>query len=153
MAAEAPPPAGEPTQVKSARGSMLWLQGMVVGVLLAFATPAALLGGTLLAPALMAYMADRTPGKPVARAVFLFGAAVALGPLWHLCLAGDNMATALEIMSDPVTLAYAWIAAAFAWALCEVLPVIMENIGSYAEAARVAAWEAELKRSEEEWGE
>jgi len=56
-------------------------------------------------------------------------------------------------MSDPAMLALAWIAAAFGWAMCEVLPVVLENGSRLAEAARVAAWKAELKRIEEEWGE
>jgi hypothetical protein len=138
---------------KSGIGSMLWLQGMVCGAILTFATPAALLGGTLLAPALIAALADREPGRPVFRAVALFGGAVSLSPLWHLCLSGDSMTTALEILSDPTMLATAWLAAAFGWALCEVLPVLMENGSRLTEAARVSSWKAELKRIEEEWGE
>jgi hypothetical protein len=138
---------------KSGIGSMLWLQGMACGAVLTFATPAALLGGTLMAPALIALLADREPGRPVTRAVLLFGGSVSIEPLWRLCLSGDSMATALEIMSDPAMLAFAWIAAAFGWAMCEVLPVLLENGSRLAEAARVAAWKAELKRIEEEWGE
>jgi hypothetical protein len=134
-------------------GSMIWLQGAACGVILTFAAPAALLAGTLLAPALMAWVAEREPGRPVARAVLLFGSAVAIGPVWHLCLSGDSMATALEMISDPTTLAFAWTAAAFAWALCEVLPVIVERAGLLAEAARAAAWRAELNALQEEWGE
>jgi hypothetical protein len=142
-----------PAQPKSGIGSMLWLQGMVCGAVLAFATPAALLGGTLMAPALIALLADRDPSRPVFRAVALFGGAVSLTPLWHLCLSGDSMTTALDILSDPAMVAFAWLASAFGWALCEVLPVLMENGSRFAEAARVSAWKAELKRIEEEWGE
>jgi hypothetical protein len=142
-----------PAPAKSRGGSVPWIQGAACGALLAFATPAAVLGGTLLAPAILAFVADQAPGRPVARVVLLFGGAVALGPLWHLLLSGDSMSTALDMMSDMATLAFAWIAAAFGWALCQVLPVLFEQTGRYAEAARVLAWRAELKRAEEEWGE
>jgi len=151
MASKAP--ARPQVRAKSGMGSMIWLQGMVCGAVLTFATPAALVGGTLLAPALLALVADREPGRPIFRAVALFGGAVSLEPLWHLCLSGDSMTTALEILSDPTMLAFAWVASAFGWALCEVLPVLMENAGKFAEASRVAGWKAELKRIEEEWGE
>jgi hypothetical protein len=145
-------PVRQTAQPKTGIGSMLWLQGMVCGAILTFATPAALLGGTLLAPALIALLADREPGRPVLRAVLLFGGAVSLDPLWHLGLSGDSMSTALEILSDPTMLAFAWLAAAFGWALCEVLPVLIENASRFAEAARVSSWNAELKRIEDEWG-
>lgn len=143
---------GEASQPR-AGGSLIWLQGAACGVVLTFAAPAALLGGTLLAPALMAWLVERERGQPVARAVLLFGGAVAVGPVWHLCLSGDSMAAALDMMSDPTIVAFAWTAAAFAWALCEVLPVLIERAGQFAEAARVAAWRAELKALETEWGE
>ena len=134
-------------------GSSLWLQGLVCGVVLTFATPAALLACVLLAPALLASIADRSPGRPVVRAVLLYGTAVALKPLWHLCLTGDSMDTALAIMSDPMTIGACWLGAALGWALCEVLPFVLETAGKFAEAARVLVWETELKRCREEWGE
>ena len=102
--------------------SMLWLQGMACGAVLTFATPAAMLAAGLLAPALLALAADRRPGRPILRAVLLYGCAVALAPLWHLCLSGDTMDTALVMVSDMTTLATAWLAAAVGWALCEILP-------------------------------
>jgi hypothetical protein len=143
---------GSPPHAKGG-GSLLWLQGAACGIVLTFAAPAALLAGTLLAPAVMAWVAEREAGRPVARAVLLFGSAVAIGPVWHLVLSGDSMAAALEITSDPAILAFAWTAAAFAWALCEVLPVVVARLGQLAESARAAAWREELKALQEEWGD
>ncbi len=132
-------------------GSRLWLQGMACGAVLTFATPAALLACVLLAPAMLASIADQAPGRPVVRAVLLYGTAVALKPFWHLCLTGDRMDTALAIMSDPLTIGSCWLGAALGWALCEVLPLVLETAGKFAESARVLAWEVELKRCREEW--
>jgi len=65
--------------------SLAWLQGLVVGALVALATSTALLLAVLLAPAMVAFIFDRAPGRPVARSVALCGMAACVGPelaLW-----------------------------------------------------------------------
>jgi hypothetical protein len=65
--------------------SLAWLQGLVVGALVTLATSTALLLAVLLAPAMVAFVFDRAPGRPVARSVALCGMAACVGPelaLW-----------------------------------------------------------------------
>jgi hypothetical protein len=141
-------PAGTP---RRGRGSLLWLQGLVCGALLTFATPTALLLGVLMAPAAAAWLADTLPGRPVARAVAVAGLAPALGPVWHLWLGGHTIAVALELLSDPAAIGIAWVAAACGWAMCQVLPVVLRTLREMREAARAKALAAELELQKEEW--
>jgi hypothetical protein len=146
MAKRAPPPAPTP-----AKASVLWLQGLGSGALLAFATPSFILLGVLLAPALASYAADTEAGKGMTRAVALACLAGALSPAWHLWMAHDRMEVAVALLCDPFTLAIAWGAGASAWALSQVLPAVLKNVWDLREVARAHAIEAELKRLREEW--
>jgi hypothetical protein len=125
-----------------ARGGQSWLQGL----------PAfALLLGVLLVPALVGVLLDRRPGRPVARAVFLAGAAFALAPAWRLFEGGDNLSAALDLLQDPRVLAPAWLAGATGWALCEILPMLLRVASDARAAARTAALQAEIEALREAW--
>jgi hypothetical protein len=136
---------------KRAQGSTLWLQGLACGALLAFAPSFAALGAALLAPALVAALADSRPGRPVARAVFLASAAFTLMPAWHLFENGQNLATALDLLSEPAVIGPAWLAGACGWALCEVLPVLLRAVADARTAAHAHALRAEEKALREAW--
>jgi len=132
-------------------GSYGWLQGLVCGAVMAFATPVAVLVGVLLMPALAAILFDKQPGRPVARAVALGGVAFTLAPLWHLIEGGGGVAAALDVLADPAVTAPAWLAGASGWALCELLPVLLRGVASMNAQARLAALEAEEKALRAAW--
>src|SRR6185312_14416383 len=83
--------------------SMLWLQGLLCGVLAALATPTALVLGVLLGPGLLALLLDRAPGRPSARAMLVFGLSATVFPLMALWKAGHTMEAASLLASDPGT--------------------------------------------------
>jgi len=132
-------------------GSGMWLQGMICGAVLTFATPAALLAGVMLAPALVALVCERTPKRPVTRAVCLASLAFTFAPLWHLWVRGQSMGNALEIVADPAVLCPAWMAGAVGWALCEVLPVLLRITADLRAKARIEALKAEEQRLRASW--
>ena len=146
MPAAAPAP-----NARAAKGSLLWMQGLACGALLTFAAPTALVLATLLAPALACLLGERAAPRTAARAVTLCCAAAALAPLWHLWMRNDRMDAALDTLSNPLTLVIAWGAGACAWALCQVVPVVVCTAWDARAAARARTLEAELTRTREEW--
>ena len=132
-------------------GATRWLQGLVCGVALLVATPSALLAGVLLLPTVMAWMGDRQPGQPTARAVLLFGLAASCQPLDLLWRAGHRMEDAVVLITDVRTLAIAWSAQAGGWMLTQLLPLL---IGFFVEAqANIVAQRLQkrLESLQEEW--
>jgi hypothetical protein len=132
-------------------GSLMWLQGLVCGALLTFATPIALLIGILLAPAVLAAVMDSAPNRAMTRAVFFSGLAFTLGPLWKLIMEGRGMEAAVELIGDPAVLGAAWLAGACGWALCEVLPVVLRSFAESRTVARMEALQAEAAALRQEW--
>ena len=61
------------------------------------------------------------------------------------------MDAALDALSNPLTLVTAWGAGACAWALCQVVPVILRTAWDASEAARARILQNELTRTREEW--
>lgn len=134
------------------RYSMIWLQGLLCGAMAALATPTTLLLMTLLAPALLALLFDRQPGRPTARSVALANMAGSIGPLHDLWTAGHTMGAALGLVADARVLAQAWSAAAGGWLLAELAPIAVRwalDGGSAARAARLRVARARLCA---EWG-
>ena len=139
------------SRAKRGQGSTLWLQGLACGALLAFAPSFAALGAALLAPALLATVADARPGRPVARAVFLASAAFTLMPAWRLFQNGQSLTAALDLLAEPAVIGPAWLAGACGWALCEVLPVLLRAIADARTAAHAHALRAEEKALRAAW--
>ena len=135
----------------AAKGSILWIQGLACGALLTFAAPTALLLATLLAPAIACALGERTTAGSSTRAVALCCVATALSPVWHLWMHGDAMDAALDALANPLILVTAWGAGACAWALCQVVPVILRTAWDAKEAARVRVMQAELARTRQDW--
>jgi hypothetical protein len=132
--------------------SLIWLQGLICGGVATLATPSAFLGGVLLAPAILAYKLDREPGHPLARAILVCTLAGAIHPLFRLWLGRHTLALASLLLSDPWTYAAAWGAAAGAWALAELIPVLVRaalEVAAISRATRLRAQRAQLER---EWG-
>jgi hypothetical protein len=129
----------------------MWLQGLACGALLAFAPAMALLLGVLLAPAIACFAADMEQGRGATRSVAIACVAGALSPAWHLWLAGNAFGVAITLLCDPLTLVLAWGAGACAWALCQVVPALLQSLWSVRETLRTHKIEAEMKRIREEW--
>ncbi len=145
-------PVATPTQPGGlAKGPVLWMQGLACGALLTFAAPTALVLATLLAPAIACALGEKGAAGSATRAVALCCAAASLSPLWHLWMQGDSMDAALNALSNPLVLVTAWGAGACAWALCQVVPVILRTAWDASEAARARTIQGELARIREEW--
>jgi hypothetical protein len=107
------------------------LQGVVLGALAILATPTAALAVVLLLPTAMAMASDRLPGRPVGRAVLLFGLAGACFPMSLLWRSGHGFDGALALATDLRSLAICWSAQAGGWLVAQLLPIA---IGLYLEA-------------------
>jgi hypothetical protein len=138
-------------KTKPARRTPTWWQGLIAGVLLTFAPGMALLLTALLAPALATLAVDTEEELGMTRSVALACAAASLSPVWHLWSAGNTFGAAFALLADPVTLGLAWGCGASAWALCQVVPAVVENIWKAREALRAHAIEKEMAALREEW--
>lgn len=132
--------------------SLWWLQGLVCGAVVVLATPVALAGGVLLAPGFLGLAVDQQDGRPVARAMLLFGAAWCCLPLWHLWVSGHTLADALHLLADPSTLAGAWLAGGCGWLLAELVPLFLRVAFDLHARSRAATLRAERAGLESEWG-
>ncbi len=133
-------------------GSRLWLLGVGSGLLAALATPTAVLGGLLLAPALLALMFDASPERSLARPILFCGLAAALRPLLALWAEGHTIANGLALAADPATLGLAWAAQAGAWLAGEVLPLTVGLVQEGRSRARIAQLRRARAQLEQEWG-
>jgi len=77
----------------------------------------------LLLPGLVTLLIDRSPGLGLARAVLLFQAAAAIGPVQRAFYACAGLHGCMEQLCRPMTVLAVWLAAAAAWALTELVPV------------------------------
>ena len=110
-------------QTMKSGGGITAVQGLVAGAALVGAPSLVLLLAVLLAPGLLCLVAERTPGRPEARASLLAGFAFAAAPAWQLWTAGPGFGHAIGLLSDAGTLARAWFAGGFGWLGCELLPL------------------------------
>jgi hypothetical protein len=129
----------------------LWPFGLALAGAAAVAPPSAVLAGVLLAPALLALLADRAPGRPVGRCVLLFALAGAIPALFALWRAGHGMAMAVALLGETTPVLRAWGAAGLGWLVAELAPplarVAMEALAARA-AQRLRAARSEAER---EW--
>lgn len=132
--------------------SLVWVQGLICGGLVAWLPATATLGAILLAPGLIAYFADRGPSRPMGRAVLLFGATIvphSLIALWH---AGNGIAASLGMAGDMRRVALAWSIQAGGWLLVELAPVLARLVLDAKAQARIAILRRRRVRLEDEWG-
>lgn len=139
------------TDIAKPGRSMVWVQGLVCGGLVAWMPATATLAAILLAPGLIAYLADRGPTRAVGRAVLLFGATIAphsLIALWH---AGNGMTTSLGMAADMRRVALAWSIQAGGWLLVELAPVLVRVVLDAKAQARIAILRRRRVKLEDEW--
>lgn len=133
-----------------ARGRF-YLAGLACGAAVALATSSVLLAAALLLPGLLAWLAERAPERPMARAMLLFGCAGALPSLAALWSGPGDLWTAVDAALDPHALARAWAAQAAGWLAAELLPVAGRLIADTTAARRVRLLRAERARLADEW--
>jgi hypothetical protein len=132
--------------------SLIWLQGLLCGAMATLATPTALLLAVLLAPALLASVLDREPGRPRARSIAFCSMAASVQPLRTLWMAGHTMATATALLANVQVLGLAWSAAAAGWLLAEATPIAVRVVLEALAVTRTARLRAERSRLAAAWG-
>lgn len=134
------------------RHSLVWLQGLGCGAVVALVPAMALLLGVLLLPGLLAVLYDRQGGRPVARTVLLCGTAATVAPILALWGAGNNMDACLVLLSDLRVVGTAWSTSAAGWILAELAPVAALVVLEAITQTRAARLRAERERLLAEWG-
>jgi hypothetical protein len=134
------------------RRSWLWLQGLVCGAALSFATAPAMLLVVLLLPGLVAYVVERTPGKPISESMLLLGLATTFTPLRVLWEGGHTMEACIPLISDPARLGLSWMAAASGWLMYEAAQMIARQLGEHGARRKMNQLRKERAELVTEWG-
>jgi hypothetical protein len=134
------------------RHSLVWLQGLGCGAVVALVPAMALLLGVLLLPGVLAVLYDRQGGRPVARTVLLCGTAATIAPVLALWSAGDNMDACLGLLGDLRVVGTAWSTAAAGWILAELAPLAALVVLEAITQTRAARLRAARERLVAEWG-
>lgn len=138
-------------RVSGGSGSLLWAQGLACGAILAFAPATALLLVILFWPVLIAFVLDKAPGWPMARAVALCSAAASIGPVHAAWNAGFGMQASLAEAANWSVLALSWCAAAAGWALSVLAPLAVRAILELMSTTRVTRLRAARARLLAAW--
>ena len=109
--------------------------------------------GALLAPAVLATYSEATPKRPVGRAMVMMAAATSIGPLRTLWQSGNSIEGAVTIISDPATLALAWLAAASGWVISEGVSLVGSEIDTIRSKRQKDRLTVERSALEQEWGD
>lgn len=129
---------------------IIWIQGLACGACAAVAPMASAMLVVLLAPAIVAVLVDRQPGRPVGRAVLLCGSAACVGPQMTFWQMGGSAGFAL--LSDPAVYGPAWSACAAGWLLTQLLPIGIRGVLEATSLSRSARLRAERERLVRDWG-
>jgi hypothetical protein len=133
------------------QSSLIWVQGLLCGALVAVATPLAVMLAVLLAPAGFAAMFDHHQGRPTVRAVLLCGISGCMDPLHRLWAGEHTIAASLAILGQPRVIALAWAAAAIGWVLAELAPLGLSLALEAANRTRAARLRTRRERLLDEW--
>lgn len=131
---------------------MILCLGLSGGTLIALSPDIAVPMTILLLPGLITLLMDRTPGQRLARAMLLFQAAAALGPLrqaWYSC---SGLHECLDYLLPPNVVIKVWLAAAFAWAMTQMLPIGLKLLEDHRLRRRRVELEKRRKELADEWG-
>ncbi|HVY15222.1 MAG TPA: hypothetical protein VHB27_08345 [Rhodopila sp.] len=123
-----------------------------VGALIALSPDLAIPVALLLLPGLVTLLLDRSPGLTLARAMLVFQAVASIGPVHRAFYACTGLHECLARIDRPRSVLIAWLAAAVAWALCELAPIGLRLLDD----ARLRIRRAELQKQRAElmaeWG-
>ncbi len=137
------------TIAKAKGRGLVWVQGLACGACVAVAPIPCATIAVLLAPAIVMLVRDRSPGRPVGRAMLLCGSAACVSPIATLSQMGSDSGFAL--LSDPGVFGPAWAACAGGWLLTQILPIAMRGVMESASLARAARLRAERARLLTAW--
>jgi hypothetical protein len=129
---------------------IVWMQGLACGACVAVAPAASALLAVLLAPAIAVALIDRAPGRPIARAVLLCGAAPCVGPSIAIWQTGAS--SGFAILTDPTVFGPAWAACAGGWLLSQLLPIGIRGILEAASLSQAARLRTEREKLAQAWG-
>jgi hypothetical protein len=125
---------------------------LLAAATLAAAAPAVALSAAVwLLPGIFVWIAERTPGRPLARCLLLAGLAGALPALVRLWSQPADLAGAA---SDAITLracALPWAAQAAGWLCAQLIPVLTGAAERAATRSRLRALESARRRLMTEW--
>lgn len=129
-----------------------WVQGLACGILVAVATPTAILAGTLLAPSALMLVVDKAQGKPITRCMILCGLAASVRAIVELWSGGHTTDVALRLIADPDTLLFAWVSQAAGWVLVEIASIATNLLQSVRVKSEIAALRKDRAELEQTWG-
>ena len=132
--------------------SWLWLQGLLCGAAISMVPATCLVIAALLAPAVLAMYSESTLKRPVGRAMIMMASAASIEPLRTLWQGGNSLEGAITIISNPSTLALAWLAAASAWVISEGVGLASSEIDTVRSRRKAVQLAAEREALELEWG-
>ena len=133
-------------------GLIVLLLALAGGGLIALSPDIALPLCVLLLPGLLALLLDRTPGCGVARAILLFQAAACVHPVmdaWYRC---DGIDGCMSFLAEWPTVLQAWLAAAAAWVMVQLLPLGLKVLDDYRLRYRRTVLAARREALAAEWG-
>ena len=127
--------------------SAIWVQGLACG---AAATLMPITAA--LVAALLALMLDRQAGRPIARAMLLYGVAAAAAPLRQMWDTPQGIEASLSAVASVATLGVAWLSAGMGWFLAELAPVAVHVVLDANSNARAARLRLARETLLEDWG-
>lgn len=133
-------------------GTLILMLALAGGALIALSPDIALPLIILMLPGLLALVLDRSPGCGVARAILLFQGAACVHPVlkaWYSCSGIDGC---MNYLADWHSIVPAWLAAAAAWVLTQLLPMGLKLLDDYRIRNRSTALVERRKALVEEWG-
>ena len=148
--------AGPQQAVGNFRKVPSWLPLLAVApflVLLVLSPPTIMVAGFGLLPAIVAWTVDRSPEKAAAYSVGCLNLAGVFPYLFPVWFAGDGIGAAMEILTDALSLAVMYGAAALGWVLFISLPHAVGAVQKVIADRRLSELRAEQKRLVEQWGE
>jgi len=133
-------------------GLIVLLLALTGGGLIALSPDIALPLAVLLLPGLLALILDRTPGWGVARGILLFQGAACVHPVmdaWYRC---DGIDGCMSYLAEWPAVFRVWLAAAGAWVVIQILPLVIKLLDDYRLRHRRSALAARRQAIAAEWG-
>ncbi len=134
------------------RSLLFMVLAVSMAALIAFTSDLAIPVFVLLVPGLVTLLIDRSPGLQLARAMLVFQAVVVVGPVHQAYYDCSGLHACLARVCQPSTVLMAWLAAAGAWALSEMVPIGLHMLDD----ARLRGRRADLQKQRAdlaaEWG-
>jgi hypothetical protein len=143
---------GGSTLGRGMSGLLVLLLALAGGGLIALSPDIALPMAVLLLPGLLALVLDRSHGCGVARAILLFQGAACVHPVieaWYRCAGIDRC---MDYLAEWPAVLQAWLAAAAAWAMVQVLPLGLKVLDDYRLRHRRLVLAARRQALVAEWG-